>query len=1195
MFYLKLKKVEIKGFKSFAYKTEIRIKDGITAIVGPNGSGKSNISDAVRWVLGEQSIKNLRGHKMEDVIFAGTSKRKALGYCEATISFDNKSGLIPVEYDEVEVTRRMFRSGESQYFLNKSSCRLKDIREIFMDTGVGKDGYSIIGQGRIEEILSNKPEDRRSIFEEAAGIVKYKSKKTQAERKLDKTEENLIRIKDLTHELSKQETLLKGQADRAKEFEELYRELKKIEVNLLVAEIKKNREEEKKINGDRTDMEGELESLVREAQLIQEDFNKLRDSIGELDREIDESRAVNLDLGRRLEEGKNELAIENEKESFHRKDLERLKNEKTNIETRIENTKKRSSEIDLEIRSISGIYQEKLEIYEKTKGKFKDETDYLKKKEKEIEDRKDNLLNLYNESSSIKSKINTINSFDENIKKRGKKLEEDIGALEGERDRNKKLLEEALEKRESSIEKLAKLKDGVRDLRLELEKSQESLKSLSGEINQSKLQKESKSSSLRILQSMEDGYEGYYKGVKSVLIESKKNPSLGNGLVGVVAEMIKLEPSYEKAIEIALGSRGQNIVTEDENSAKNIIEFLKKNRLGRVTCLPASVIKGRDLHISQADRDKYNILGLGHELIEYDKEYEDIFKYLLGRTLVIETIDDGIAFARASGHAHRIVTLEGEILNPGGSMTGGSQGGSGVNIINRKNRIEELENNIEEIDDLLRTKGLKEEAYRKDIRALETSLGKEEEELKQLEYRIYSIDNNIENYKEEGTRVESILLRSKREILDLREEEENYSREYEGLKGDLDSVDKKSLAEKEEIQALIQAFNLEKDEKEGKSQSITDLKLEINSIENKIRNLRDREESLDGERRDLLEELGEKEKTIEKNKEEIDRIQRIKEKLHKSIEDLGEDLKSKEELLSNLVEEKNGTMNKFYEEQENLTNLNKLVGEREKKINRLEVKLARISTQLDNYEARLYDEYELSFQEALGDAVELEDKKLAGERIKKLKLSIKALGHINLAAIEEYQELSERLEFIRAQKDDLSQSKENLNEIIQDMEKKMKVQFLDSFEKINRNFIQVFKTLFNGGKAELVLEDRDDVLNTGIQINAQPPGKKLQNLSLLSGGEKSLTAVALLFSILNLKPAPFCILDEIDAALDEANIGKYTSYLKNFAHDTQFVLITHRKKTMEIADHLYGVTMEEEGISKLISVKLKDYVEEIAS
>lgn len=1195
VFCLRLKKVEIQGFKSFADKTEIEIKNGITAIVGPNGSGKSNISDAIRWVLGEQSVKNLRGSKMEDIIFAGTSKRKALGYSEVTITFDNKDGEIPIDYTEVAVTRRMFRSGESEYYINKNSCRLKDVRELFMDTGVGKDGYSIIGQGRIEEILSNRPEDRRSIFEEAAGIVKYKSKKEEAERKLEKTEGNIIRIKDLVFELSSQLETLEVQSHKANCFTELYNRLKKLEINLFIKDIKKINTQIEEINKENLNLEEQLARKTDERQKIEDKFNLLKETIEDLESKIEICRNKSLGIINELDKNQNQLAIIEEKDKFFNKDLERLKEEKHNLNCRLKDIEKMNVDLVREKDMAQEEYNKLLEEYNKKTLELEKSFEVLQEKERDIELEKNNIIKIYNNSSDKKSELNSIISFNENIEKRISQLSKEINSMYIEKKINIEKHDDLVNKEDELKKQLCALRDELENIKkLELDNSND-LDIINKKINTNNMEIQSKTSSFKLLKNMEEDYEGYYKGVKSLLKAAKKEIRLKEGLMGVVAELINVDEKFERAIDIALGSNAQNIVTKTEEDAKNIIEYLKHNKLGRVTFLPLNIIKGNTLDINPQDRNNFMIHGLGFELIKFDRKYENIFKFLLGRTIVIENIDYGIKFANKSNHSYRIVTLEGEVLNPGGSMTGGSHNTGGISIISRKGRIQKL---IEDINELNKIQEILEEERnifldkQKDIREKKIKL---EESIKDTEYSIIDVKNQKEKYMNEATRLEEIINKSKKEIDSLDVEINNYENKKKELLALLAQLDEDSINQKEKIKDLTNHYNEEKLVREDKAKVVTDMKINLNLIHSKINNLQEKLTKNESEFENINNSIREKDELIISNKDNIEEIIENRATLDEKIKELNiieEDTKKE---LEGLISDKNKFMEGFYSEQDRLKEINKLIADTEKNINSNEVKLARISVQLENYHKKLADDYELGYEEALVYEGEIKNTQEAIVEARRLKVEIKELGTVNLSSIEEYKNLKERLDFILNQQKDLINAKENLKEVIKDIENKMKNQFLINFNEINTNFQEIFKILFNGGQAELIIENNEDILNSGIEIKIQPPGKKLQSLTLLSGGEKSLTAVALLFAILKLKPSPFCILDEIDAALDEANISRYTNYLKTFCDDTQFVLITHRKTTMEIADILYGVAMEEEGISKLISVKLKDNVDEIAS
>ena len=1192
---MRLKKVEIQGFKSFADKTEIQFKDGITAIVGPNGSGKSNISDAIRWVLGEQSVKTLRGSKMEDIIFAGTSKRKALGYAEVTITFDNKSGSIPIEYEEVAVTRRMFRSGESEYYLNKNSCRLKDIRELFMDTGVGKDGYSIIGQGRIEEILSNRPEDRRSIFEEAAGIVKYKSKKEEAAKKLEKTEENLIRIKDLVFELSSQLKVLEDQSQKANYFSKLFNRLKDLEVNIFLKDIKKINLQIEEINKEKIILEKELALRIIEREQIEEQFNLIKTNTESLDLEIEDSREESTKISNELDKNKNQIAILQEKEGFYNRDLKRISDEKDNLEKKLEELKETniitSQKIEEDI-----INQEKLlSDYNSKSLELNQGLEVLQEKESYIDSEKNNMIKIYNSSSDTRSELNSIISFNENIEKRTFQLNKEINGMMVEKDLSRDKYKELDSYEDGLKQDLHIMKEAISNMKSKSVENEEIQDSINKTINRNNMEMQSKLSSLKLFKSMEEGYEGYYKGVKSFLKAAKRDPKIQEGLVGVVAELIKVEERFERAIDIALGSNAQNLVTETEQSAKKIIEYLKHNKLGRVTCLPLNIIKGNVLNLNPKDRENFKIIGLGSEIIDFHEDHENIFAYLLGRTVIVEDIDNGIRLANKYKHSYRIVTLQGEVLNPGGSMTGGSYASNSISIINRKNRIEELEKDIGEFSEV--QKGLEEKKIESldKIKRIKDEISELEEKIKNKEYEIINIANNKEKQNNEFLRLEEAIKKSQDEIINLNIEVNNYLIKKEELNESLSKLENESLSLKEKIKELTIAFNEDKSNREKLTTELTDIQIMINTNDNKIKNLQDRldKDTIEISNINIL--LKEKEKNIILNEKNIEEVLKSKTVSEKTIEELDVLEINTNKKLKELIKQKEMFMEDFYTRQKTLMEINKTIGDMEKLNNSQEVKLAKISVQLENYHRKLDEDYELDFEEASKHEVEIPDIQAAIVESRKLKVEIKELGAVNLSSIEEYKTLKTRMDFISEQKEDLTNAKENLREVIKDMEIKMKDQFILSFKEINENFQSIFKILFDGGKAELILEDEEDILNSGIEIKAQPPGKKLQNLTLLSGGEKSLTAVALLFSILKIKPAPFCILDEIDAALDEANIGRYTNYLKTFCQDTQFVMITHRKTTMEMADVLYGVAMEEDGISRLISVKLKDNMNEIAS
>lgn len=1190
-----LKKLEIQGFKSFADKIEIDFKEGITAIVGPNGSGKSNISDAIRWVLGEQSVKTLRGSKMEDVIFSGTDARKALGYAEVTIIFDNKDGLIPLDYQEVAITRRMFRSGESEYYINKSSCRLRDIKEIFMDTGVGKDGYSIIGQGKVDEILSSRPEDRRNIFEEAAGIVKYKTKKELSEKKLEKTKENLIRIEDIIGELEKQLDYLKEQSVKANKFIELSRELKELEVNLFIRKIDEIREIIKNCQEEKEKIQIQIKDIIKNKNNIENKFNLMKNEIESLDNSANTLQSEKLEILKELNQKTNDIELLREKQKFHIKDRNRLDmelNELANRKDEIKNEchilKNESTDLEKRLALLKEEYIEKnknlIELNKK-----------IEESEKSIEKEKNILLENYNLIADKKGKINNMVSFEENILSRIKQLEREIEKLKLTIEKNESLIKKIEETEEVGKKEILSFNKSIAYLKLEEEKYQEILDKLYKDINKNKIELQGNISNYNLLKNMEEDYEGYYKSVKNLMIRCKTNEKLDAKLIGIIADLIEVEEKYEKAIDVALGGSLQNIVTANEEDAKFLIDYLRENKLGRITFLPLTTIKGNSININIEDRNKYNILGLGSELISFDDKYKDIMEYLLGRTIVVENLKDGIAVAKRFNYKFRITTLEGDIINVGGSMTGGSMPKISGNLLNRKTRIEKLKEEINKLSLLQNSLEKEKLDIKLKLNQITEELSSQNEKLQELNIEVVKTENEKNKQLTDIDRNYEFIKKYKGEIIELSLELEEIVKNKTLLIEDLNEIQEKNILLKNNIDELLNKFKEEKAVRDEFLAKTSDTKVEINSLDNNLNNNKEKIEKIGREIQTIEDTRNKKISEIKKIEEEINYIVDETRNIENSIKLLSDKEKEKNNEFILLKNEKDKLMGDYYLEQKNLKEINEKLSKNEKARNNWDVKEAKYNVQLDNINGKLSDDYDLEYTEALTLWKEIEDLNETKAKVNKLKGEIKKIGTVDLSSIEEFKLVSERFAFISKQHKDLLEAKSDLQKVIVDMEDKMTEQFLYNFNLINKEFNQVFSILFNGGKAELKLEDEENILTCGIEINAQPPGKKLQSLTLLSGGEKSLTAVALLFAILQIKPTPFCILDEIDAALDEANINRYTNYLKSLSHETQFIMITHRKSTMEMADILYGVTMEEEGISKIISVKLTDNLEEIAS
>lgn len=1190
-----LKKIHIQGFKSFADKTEIKFKDDITAIVGPNGSGKSNISDAVRWVLGEQSIKSLRGSKMEDVIFAGTNKRRALGFAEVTIFFDNKDGVIPLEYNEVAVTRRMFRSGESEYYINKNSCRLKDIRSLFMDTGIGKDGYSIIGQGKIDEILSNKPEDRRNIFEEAAGIIKYKTKKEESQRKLKNTEENLIRINDLIYEITTQYNRLDKDSKKAAEFINAFNELKDLETNIYIKDIKVIDNKMALMMRDKTQIEREIEENEQEKHEKQNIFDNLKLNMDEREKKIETLRDKKEEIIRLKEETKNKISLLLEKESFCKKDLSRISEELKSIE--YENIKLDkeliliSENIDLsEIEHNNLISQ--YEIQEK-------QLNYMDKKiidiEKDVDDKNNEINLLYEKVADKRGELNNIEILSSNSDKKILELKDEE--------------EKLYEKIKKVSEDIKELNDNKKTVKLDQEKLfrdkpiydfeklriQEKIDGNLKETKNLEIKIERINSSYKLYKNMEYSYEGYYKSVKNLLKALKNNDLENNGFHGTVVDLLSVEEKYEVAINISLSGNLQNIVVDNEENAKYMINFLKTNKLGRVTFLPLETVKGNRLNINVQDIKMYGILGLAYELIKYKKEYENIFKSLLGRTIVIDNIDNALKFTKKTNNIYRIVTLEGEVLNPGGSLSGGSYRDN-VNIINRKTKIDNMEKTLNSLKidlDNLKTENV---LFQEELNLTYEKINKLKSNIDLININLINILNNKKSLENEKDFLEKNIEKSTCQIKELlkssKETLEKVSKDRKDLKIDIDRLEYLKSSVKMEIDSLI----LSKQKREKTYKSVSDIKLSIKLIENKLLNHKNELKNLKQKQNNTKYLREEKLKEIVMFEKDLENSIINKDFAKASIQELLKQEVSLENKIKIKFEDKDNYMDNFYKEQKSLEILNENINILERNKNDKELKISKLELEKNNISSKLLEDYKLTIEEALLLEKSLENIKENKIRVKTLKEKIKELGNVNLGALEEYKEVKERLEFMETQHKDLIESKDNLKNIIKDMEKEMRVHFLNSFEEIKDNFSEVFSELFNGGTASLELESKDeDILTSGIEIKVKPPGKVLQTLSLLSGGEKSLVAVALLFAILKVKPSPFCILDEIDAALDDANISRYTAYLKKINECTQFILITHRKTSMEIANVLYGVTMEEKGISRIISMELKENKNELVS
>ena len=1179
-----LKRLELQGFKSFADKTVLEFKEGITSVIGPNGSGKSNISDAIRWVLGEQSIKSLRGAKSEDIIFAGTQARKSLGFAEVSMVIDNTDGKLPIEYAEVTVTRKIYRSGETGYFINKTPCRLKDILELFMDTGIGKDGYSIIGQGKIDEILSNKSEDRRRIFEEAAGIVKYRTRKAESEKKLEQTKLNLLRINDILSEIEANIEPLKLQSDKAKQFLDLREELKNIEVGLFLYNIENYKEKLSQVTKDEEIMQSQKQDEDEKMSKLQEAKEELKQEIDSITINIEELQNIGFESTNKIEKINSEIGISNERIQNNTLNKERLEKEIEEIKNKIaeleeEITQKKTKKENLFLNKEK--FQKELDEKQKELDEL---TKKLSDKELEIEGKKQ----IAQQNTDMRYEcLETISNQDvliENLDKRQKSVKQELTTVISELDEardNKQEMGKGFHEIESKKEKMEQTLKEKADLKL---KCMNKVKEFDDSINSLTYDLRMKDSRLKFLIETEKEKEGYTKSVKALLNDCEKNSLLQKGTEGILANLISVKKEYEMAIEMCLGQTLQNVVTETEEDAKKLVEHLRKNNLGRASFLPISSIRGKKLD-RMIKNNLEGIIGIASDLVKCDKKYEQIVLNLLGRTVVVENMDSAIALSKMNSYSFRVVTLQGDIISPSGAITGGSVQTKTVNILGRSREIEELENNIKELENKIKEESKKKEEYSVSITDVIEEVSRLEKEMQDTEVvyatekqKMVSIEENInklearrDKLKEENNQIDEQRVKANETKAKKQEEIQNLNNQID----ELNSVIEEFAVNNKENQKYIDDLNFD----------ITNLKISVSSFDESGTSI---DEMLERIKLDI-----ENNNTSIQNKNEnIAQIFKENETLENRITELNaqiEQIKSDVENSSTKVDElknKRVEKNSKLSETENEINnqFNTIEGLKEQ-IVKIDVKKTKLEQDLEQVVNSLWEEYELT-PNAVTEYKRPDNIAQTQKEVNHIRNKIKDLGSINVDSIEEYKKTKERYDFMCEQRADLDETAGKLRNVISDMTDTMKKQFADKFRQINKNFNEVFVELFGGGKAELILEDEDNILECGIDIQVQPTGKKLQNMMLLSGGEKAFTAIALLFAILKINPAPFCILDEIEAALDDVNVYRFAEYLKKFSKETQFLVITHRKGTMEAADTVYGVTMEENGISKLLSIKL---------
>lgn len=1192
---INFKEIEICGFKSFADTTRISFDGGITAIVGPNGCGKSNVSDAIRWVLGEQSSKALRGKSMQDVIFAGTEKRKKLSYCEVTLVFDNTQKWFNIDLDEVSLTRKLYRSGESDYMINKKPCRLKDIRDLLYDSGIGKDGYSIIGQGRVDEIIQSKPEDRRAIFEEAAGIAKYKARKTETESRLVRVRDNLSRATDIITEVERRLGPLKRQSEDAKKYLEYRDQLKQMEIDAYVYQFDHAAQTKNEINVKLQGYRDNLNVLTNSLETEQAKYDKSLNEIDQLDKRSAELHNKLLADNINLEKKQGDSRLLNEQTRHLKEQIDRLTAQidalNLDINQKSAFVKNATALCDDEKKNLNKLHEEAQDLSQKHLNLIDDLTKNETEKEENQRSLIDNLAKLTDIKANLSAYIAKRDTMLENIKNDNEKL----SALQAEQAN----LAEVVKTLSTEVERLNSTKQSkdksLNQISSQIESLAEQAENLSESIYAIKTGISNDTNRKNILANLQADFEGYQFAVKRLMQDSKSNSTLNNAIKGVVGNIISVDPKYSTAIEIALGGSIQNIVTKDENDAKTLINYLKQAHLGRATFLPISAVKPRS--ISASDRQYLNTtgcLGVASELVKCEAVYRSVIDSLLGSTVVCDNLDNAVILAKRTGYAFRIVTLEGDLLSPQGSMSGGSKKSNDSSLLSKESEIKALEQNIANKTAELR--GLEKEYQQvtEKLESLKTLNSNESASLQQVNNEFFSKNASLENNKAKLAQIEEDVFTYQSQI-------KVATNIVEELNSQINSIDKVEL-DYAQTQAKVGEFNETnknayeelKSRRDEYQEALTSSRIKIASTEEKIKSLETNIESYTNDintakqsieklNSDLLSQMRVYDEAINlnKSKNENEELENLKQEI--------EDLNTK---ISQFEDFKQTLMKELKDLDDKKTVLSGDIAKLNNKIYQEETRLQKVDIDIENMQERIYEEYELTYNDCaqIAHIDEEFDLKNVLININKVKNQINALGYVNINAIEEYKSEGARYEEMSSQVEDLRKAEEDAVNIIKDLSKEMLDKFNTEFEQIQANFTKVFKELFGGGNARLEILPSEDPLTAGIEIIAQPPGKNLSNITLLSGGEKTMTAIAILFAILKLKPMPFCFLDEIEAALDDANIERYAQYLKRFSDETQFIVITHRKPTMEVVDTLYGVTMEEKGVSKIVSVKLSDAV-----
>ncbi len=1177
-----LKSIEVQGFKSFANKIVFDFHNGITGIVGPNGSGKSNVADAVRWVLGEQSAKQLRGAKMEDVIFAGTQNRKPVGFAYVAITLDNSDHALPVEYDEVTVSRRVYRSGESEYKINGHSCRLRDVTEMFYDTGIGKEGYSIIGQGQIDKILSGKPDERRELFDEAAGIVKFKRRKSAAIKKLENERSNLVRVNDILSELEKQVGPLKQQSEKAKEYLNYKTDLKKYDVNAFLLETDRIRKETAELNGRLKIVDDDLEDSKSEYDNTKSEYEAAENQLNDINAQIDEnSQTVSaLELENQKLQGEINVFTEqiktfNANKQLHSERLLDIEKDKQNKNNSVKELREQYNDLNTELSE----YNDKLAAINDTAKALNAEIEGISG---QIDNRQNSIYDNLTEQSTIKAENQKFVTMLEQLEIKKSELTSHIIKGKSDESAQKQVIKSLTAELDNAVGKLEDINNSIEESNTSVTQLKAEIAEKNSELDKLTQNYHREKSRLESLINITERYDGYGNSIKKIMELKDSNP----GILGVIADIVKVEKQYETAIETALGGTIQNIVTDKESTAKELIGYLKQNKLGRATFLPLNAIHARNTLENEACINEKGVIGVASNLVRVSFEYKGLAKYLLGRILVVDNIDNALLIAKKYKYTLRIVTLEGEQLNPGGSMTGGAFRNSS-NLLGRRREIEELKQSVSNTNKQITQEKAAVADLRNQVAKYREALDSYNKLLRETHIRKNTIDVNL---KQADLKLSEIIASYDDDIKEqasIDSEILKISESRNQVSGNLNLLDNQNEAARKEIENLGKTLEAKKSEEAAVALKIENLKISHSSIEQKasfinenIERLCKELDNLEEEKTSIQEKIGETKELVSAKQADIELVKNSIEESERKITAIGEKLED----LRAAKEKVNASHKEFFKKREEL---NEKIILLEKDSMRLHNQYDRLEESYDSLVDYMWNEYELTYSYALElKSDELNNINDIRKQINILKAAIKKLGDVNVNAIEEYKSVSERYEFMKTQHDDMIEAEESLMKVIEELDEGMRTQFTAKFEEIKVEFDKVFKELFGGGRGTIELVEGEDILEAGILIISQPPGKKLQNMMQLSGGEKALTAIALLFAIQNLKPSPFCLLDEIEAALDDSNVGRYANYLHKLTKHTQFIVITHRRGTMSAADRLYGITMQEKGVSTLVSVDL---------